>query len=168
MGVQLWFDPSDGALQTAMRYSIDGTPAAIYCGRVFSWTIPHGTDPRRFTREINTGSLDALLDRIVAGYDKSSSGRPVLSGDAWYAHQEIGEWIASWEWTLPGENAGLVDAYDWFEGSSSSDFETLGLRSDSADDELAALAAQLDENARQESVVLTGTVEYLRRCRDDL
>jgi hypothetical protein len=154
----------------SLRHQTDGTPEAIYHGRILRWGLSSLTDAVRFTEAINRGDLDHLFERIAAGHTIEWDGSNHIghmTEDAATAFYAVDDAVTDWlffQCELTGKNAGLWDAGDWLsEYGYEAIAEDHNLLIPVSDEELATVADALDAEARREQIVLCGTYEWLKK-----
>lgn len=165
MAIYLELNLDDSALNLTTYYSIDGTPMMAFHGILRMYSVPERADVALLTHDINAGTLDALLSRIVDGaetYYDGSNYKAKLSPDALNAEDELRERLLEY---LPYDEGGLWDAWEWFRHSTPAE---LGITATTTDSELLALAYKLEAEARSDGAVLYDTNNALIAKRNEL
>lgn len=165
MAIYLELDLDDNSLELTTYYSVDGTPMPAFHGTLRMYSVPECADVALLTHDINAGTLDALLSRIVDGaetYYDGSNYKATLSPDALNAEDELRNRLIEY---IPFDNGGLWDAWDWFHLSTPAE---LGITATTTDSELLALANKLEAEARSDGAVLYDTNNALIAKRKEL
>lgn len=161
--VMIYAPEVDGAWVTT-QHNIDGADSRTWHSRRIEWSMPPTTDALKFATA--SAELRPLLDRIRDGYEAKWNGSNHIgtyTADASAAIDDVARWIDNAA-QLPGENAGLWEAQDWYEWTMPE-----SITADSTDQELWQLANEEDAMwEATESVVLDGTYDLFRDHRDRL
>lgn len=162
--IAMLYDPDGDAVTVTTRHAIDGTGSRIWHGEYQEWTLPTDADAIRFVDALP--SLQPLFDRIRAGYEcvwDGSNHIGTYSDDARLAIDEIAAWIETSAPRIPGDNAGVWYAADWYADYPAS------ITADTTDEEIAAIAEREDTYYLDEfGAVLIDTYDYLIGIRDRL
>lgn len=172
MRAVVYFDPQRfaagdyPALWVSLWHQFEtGIPAPEYLGWWIAWTLSPRIDAQRLTQRLNAGEADPYLAQIAGGFSRVWDGhnwRGRLTGEAASAVEGLRQWLDAC--AMLDELAGLYDAADWFPPG-----EPLPVTASTTDDELAAIAGEIEAEARAVSgAVLVGTAAYLREARDRL
>lgn len=151
-----------------------GTLHASYnaeIGNAIPFSVYHGHDRRYGIPCLTADAANELMEeilplaqRVVDGYSRHWDGNnhvARMTDDADAAEQEIEDII----------NALSVDETNGVTGRSAGDWMSGGdcpVTADMTDDELEAIASQLDDEAAEHHVVLSDTIEWLTERRQSL
>jgi hypothetical protein len=174
-GCFLALDLEDGELTCDSNPEIGGgVPVSVFHYRTLRWDIPC----------LTAASANSLMEavaplavRVLAGAEIMWDGNNfvgVLDADADGAAEEINAMCGEENFD-PSEQVVVYDASDWFNDGIESALESLvnnGLTPDSSDEEIEALAEQVQEEAQSCSqggvIVVDGVVEYIVDARNTL
>lgn len=139
-------------------------------GNAIPFSLYHGHDRRYgipcITADAANDLMEELLplaERVVAGYRSEWDGHnhvARLDADAIAAEEEIERMIA--ERDFENDGVSTWDASEWLDGSD------LPITAATTDEEIAAMAYDIEEEASCERIILIATVKYLERRREDL
>jgi hypothetical protein len=155
----------------------DGTPEAIWHGRVLREWLPSVIDAREAGDFLRSDEGRALLERVALGHSiewNSNNHVGMMTDGASDALDALREGLECR--TLDSECAGVWDASDWFpNGVQHGDgyVEMIGdestrITAATTDAQLQTIADALDAEAAAELVSVRGTYNYLSGLRDDL
>lgn len=164
----LWYRAADDTLGIDIQHQAwSKVSADVFDGHVRRWWLPSNVDAARLTERIHAGELEPLLARLRAGYRRWRTGGieiGLYGDDGAYAQQEIHDWCRTLD-TLP-EPDNVWHAADWLYGLDS---DVLGVTAEMTDEEVDALALDIERTTeREHQVMLRDTGPYLRDRRDDL
>lgn len=184
----LTLDPRDLTGSVASTFgaaSGDGTPSDIWHGIVLRHWLPSVPDAAAIAATLRSPEGQALLDRIADGHSvdwDGSNNVGHLTADAAAAWGALTAHLDTL--TDEREHAGIWDAADWLGESvahrhdddgttvavviayAMPDATDMVIDAATTDAQLAAYATILDDAARIETVLLSGTDRYLETLRD--
>lgn len=166
--VHVRLDLRTGRLDAAYSPQIGtATSVEVWSGQVQTWRIPplaaHTANQLLSTI---APTAQRLLDDAEVERNRDGQLVAILGTDAQQAHDEIEQTIASWvEYDAPTVEEWTAD--DWFaEGDSAAD--EYGITAETTDDELAAIAARIEQDivGRAETpTVVTGALSHVTAAR---
>lgn len=159
----LTLDTRDGVVDIVEAYSTDGYPLAARAGHVRRYAIPHTTDAAALTTAVKDGEFTRLLERVRSGAELVWDGNNYVTrvtDHVTTAEMKIREKIR--EHDMDTEFGGLWDAWDWVQGIDPAD---LGITADSTDEQLEAVAQELEAEAQAHGAVLYHTRQMLEAVR---
>lgn len=163
---QLDIEQRSISVETYYQSAVCGVPARAAYGVVRRYELSPFTDSVDLTTDVNTGKLDALFQRILAGasiYWNGHNHVGCLTDDALEAEKELESRLATYARVL--DVGGLWEAGDWLQLCSAAD---CGITAKTTDDEVSKLAQRETANALREDVILVDAEEYFRGLRDRL
>jgi hypothetical protein len=147
--ITMHYDPADDAVTVTLSSRAEPMPPGY-------WSLPVDTHAIRFVDALPT--LQPLFDRIRTGYTPSGK----LTDDGLAAVIAIAEWIDTDAPRIPGDNAGVWYAADWYDLLPE-------ITADTTDEEIAAIAEREDTYYLDEfGAVIIDTYDYLIDYRDRL
>jgi hypothetical protein len=162
--IVLWYDPASNEVGVSTQYATNDTRRDTWLRRRLEWTMPSDTHAVQFVAALP--ELDPLFDRIHAGYDTRWDGSNhvgTYTDDARMAIQQVADWLDTECPRIPGENAGVWHAADWY-----TDYPE-GVTANTTDAELAEISEREDSIYYHEyGAVIVDTLDYLTAYRDQL
>lgn len=158
---QLWFDPRDGTYGVSQEYDDNATPMDEWHGLILTNTNRTGPDEDEARAYLTDPDTVALLQQVIDGFEVVWNGSNMVgrmtdeARDAW-------ERVCSEFAELPETEWSLWDTGDWIN-------DTADVTATTTNDELRAMADELEAVAEMEKVILTGDpYDYLTSLRWEL
>ena len=158
-------DPEDRTAELRTWAEIYGMPVSVYHGRRLHLTV-RSVDAERILEYLRDGDGQDLLQTICDGYESRWDGdfhRGHYDDKAQDARHKLED--ALWD-IDPYCIGGMWEAHDWLEGPA-----YLGVSATSTDEELAAAAKELAEDARHDYRAIVEEdeiLEVLQEMREEL
>lgn len=162
----LEFDVKTNALRFGFMKALPFTFRVMCFDHVCRFYMDPLTDAQALTQYINDGRLDDLLDVIVSGTHTEVQGSSVKVHQTEEAYAASDAVLTVIDAFIMKDATGLVYASDWLKDADV--VNEYGLSGELSDKELGAIAKRIEGNARQQTAVLVGTLDYLKGIRDGL
>ncbi|MFO7253794.1 MAG: hypothetical protein DIU60_023890 [Actinomycetes bacterium] len=169
--VYVALDLADGALYA--DYQAGGTPMRVWLGQVRTWSIPPlVADAANELLQDIAPLAQRILDGAAIETDPRTGNRVgVLNDDAAAAEREIYEIIENWREDPAIATVEEIKAAEWYSACDTDPCAEIGLTAETTDDELAQVAARIEQDIRAAAegvVVVTGAEAWARARRDEL
>lgn len=162
------FDPSDRTCSLVQRHQSErnSSPAAVWHKRVLWWAMDTNVNAY-YAYPLIIGLADDLA-AIADGYERVWDGNNHVGSYTAAADAAISR-VSSVIDNLPLlDDGGLIDADDWLQDTSAAE---LGVTAETTDDQLDAIADDLEASARADNWVVASmyrALDYMRdRARQD-
>ena len=180
---EVTFDLADATYTVQERHQSEkGTSFYNYLGHSISYTLPSNTDASAFAAWVNEYVWPSLI-RIKEGYTSKWNGQnnvAKFTDDAKEARETLdglfGNYTGQSNFALDGvsqvptldEGEGHWDAGDWLVGAQPETLKDYDITAASTEDDLDLAAEEIDGNALDMNVRLSGTRKWLEYAHYDL